>query len=105
MLSRKQLLLSLAALPVVAHAATSEAPLPSASVNAHVSMEVPQDQVRATLYIEQTGNDRTTLVPEVNGALQRALLTAKSASGVTAKTGGYRSFPLYDKNQHVSGYR
>jgi predicted secreted protein len=105
MLSRKQVLFSIVALlPAMAIAATPDSQPTTASVNAHVSVEVPQDLARASLYVEQTGADRAAIVSDVNGVLQRALSTAK-AKGVTAKTAGYRSYLLYDKNQHVSGYR
>ena len=103
---KKSILFSLAAaFPLIAHATAPDSQMPSAAVNAHVSMEVPQDQVSAALYVEDTGNDRTALISEVNLALQHALAVAKSSPAVTLKTSGYRSYPLYDKNQHVSGYR
>jgi predicted secreted protein len=103
MLSRKQIILSLvAALPVIANATPAEQ-LPTASVNAHVSMEIPQDEVHAQLYIEETGNDRAALASQVNATMLAAVHGVPS--GVTVKTGNYRSYPLYDRNQHVSGYR
>jgi predicted secreted protein len=103
MLFRKQILFSLvAALPVMANATPAEQ-LSTASVNAHVSVEIPQDEVHAQLYVEETGSDRAALASRVNATMLEAVHGVPS--GVTVKTGNYRSYPLYDRNQHVSGYR
>ena len=103
MMSKNRILLGLASLlPLMAQAAPAQEP-PTASVNAHVSTEVPQDEAHASLYVEQTGADRAKVVSEVNAAVKGALNLASTT--VKVKTGGYRSFPLYDKNQHISGYR
>lgn len=103
MISRKRTLFGLAGmLPLIVQAApTPEAP--TASVSAHVSAEVQQDEAHASLYVEQTGADRAKLVSTVNAAVKDALTLASAT--VKVKTGGYRSFPLYDKDQHITGYR
>jgi predicted secreted protein len=103
MMSNKRIIFGLACLlPLMAQAAPAPE-LPTASVTAHVSTEVPQDEAHASLYVEQTGADRAKVVSEVNAAVKGALNLASTP--VKVKTGGYRSFPLYDKNQHISGYR
>jgi len=87
-----------------AHAQTTAvAELKGTRVNldARSSMEVENDVMRASLFIEMEDSDSTRLADKVNRATNDAARLAKGFSGVRSKTSGYTSYPVTDKSKIV----
>jgi len=62
---------------------------------------VPNDLLSATLAAEAEGAEPAQLADGVNRTMQRALATAHAYKSVKAQSGGYQTFPVYDKNRVV----
>lgn len=89
---------------VSAHAQTTTvAELKGTKVNldARSSMEVDNDVMRASLFVEMEDTDSTRLADKVNRATNDAIRLAKGFTGVRSKTSGYTSYPVTDKNKIV----
>jgi predicted secreted protein len=71
------------------------------NMDARASMEVDNDVMRATLFVEMEDTDPTRLADKVNRATSDGLKLAKSFSRLRAKTSGYTSYPVTDKNKIV----
>lgn len=87
-----------------AHAQTTTvAELKGAKVNldARSSMEVDNDVMRASLFVEMEDTDSTRLADKVNRATNDAIRLAKGFTGLRSKTSGYTSYPVTDKNKIV----
>lgn len=65
------------------------------------AMEVDNDTMHATLYVEDEDANPVRLADNVNKVVGEAVKTAKAASQVTTRTGGYQTFPVYDKTRIV----
>ena len=71
------------------------------SFQAQAAAEIENDLMRAVLYVEDEDASPPRLAERVNRALADAVRTAKSAEGVKVKTGGYNTWPIYDKTRIV----
>jgi len=71
------------------------------NLDARSSMEVDNDVMRASLFVEMEDSDTTRLADKVNRATNDAVRLAKGFSGVRSKTSGYTSYPVTDKNKIV----
>ena len=71
------------------------------SLSAQASTEVDNDMMRATLYVEDEDANPARLADAVNKLMADAVRTAQAATGVKLKTGGYQTFPVYDKTRIV----
>jgi predicted secreted protein len=71
------------------------------SFQAQAAAEIENDLMRAVLYVEDEDASPPKLAERVNRALADAVRTAKSADGVKVKTGGYNTWPVYDKTRIV----
>lgn len=71
------------------------------NLDARASMEVDNDVMRATLFVEMEDTDSTRLADKVNRATSDGLKLAKSFTKLRAKTSGYTSYPVSDKNKIV----
>jgi predicted secreted protein len=63
------------------------------------SREVANDWVRAVLGVTETDPDPAALADRVNRSMAWALEIARAAKGVTAKSGGYHTSPIYDEGK------
>jgi len=100
--------LSLLALLVVAsvplQAQTTPAPeLKGSRINldARSSVEVDNDVMRASLFVEMEDTDATRLADKVNRATNDALKLAKGFTGIRARTSGYTGYPVTEKSKIV----
>ena len=73
--------------------ATENAPAGVLSLSAQASDDVPQDVVDITLFYEQEAADAASLTDALNKRTAAALAQAKSASGVSARTGAFSIYP------------
>jgi predicted secreted protein len=83
-------------------AATAQAPetlFNLVTLNAQAERDIPNDLLTATLAAESEGADPVQLADSVNRAMQRALATALSYKSVKARSAGYQTTPVYDKNR------
>lgn len=74
-------------------------------LQAEAQREVENDLMTASLYVEQNELDPVKLAAGLNRALNEALATARDAKGVRARSGGYSTHPVYDRNQRLTGWR
>ena len=71
------------------------------NLDARSAMEVDNDVMRASLFVEMEDTDATRLADKVNRATSDALKVAKGFAGLRTKTSGYTSYPVTDKNKIV----
>ena len=71
------------------------------SLDARASEEVANDVMRATLFIEMEDADAGKLAQKINRATNDALKLAKTFTGLHAKTAGYSTYPVTEKNKMV----
>ncbi|HSQ04118.1 MAG TPA: SIMPL domain-containing protein [Burkholderiales bacterium] len=100
-------IIALCAIALVAHAQTEPAPLRAGVVtlDAQASAEVPQDIATVTLAIEIDDADPAQLVQKVNSTLDETMKEAKGEPKVTARSGGYRTYAVSDRNGRVTAWR
>jgi predicted secreted protein len=97
---RKFLFVLLSA-PLITAAQTPETLFNLVALSAQAEREVPNDLLSATLAAEAEGAEPAQLADGVNRTMQRALATAQGYRSVKAQSGGYQTFPVYDKNRVV----
>lgn len=95
----RRFLLTMLFVPLAAVAQAPENLFNLVTLNAQAEREVPNDLLSAVLAAEAEGADPAQLANEVNSTMQRALATVKSYRAVNARSGGYQTFPVYDKNR------
>jgi predicted secreted protein len=71
------------------------------NLDARASVEVDNDIMRAGLFVEMEDTDATRLADKVNRATNDALKLAKGFTGVRARTAGYSTYPVTDKDRIV----
>lgn len=79
-------------------AASAEDPPPMRRVDFSVqtSREVANDWVRAVVGVTEEDEDAAKLAERVNQAMTWTLEKARATSGITARSGGYSTFPVHD---------
>lgn len=90
-------LLSVAFVPT----ASAETPEPSNVVNfeVQVSREIPNDIMRATVSAQKEDRDAANAADAVNRLVTAGLERAKKFPAIKAQTGGYHTYPVYDKTR------
>lgn len=71
------------------------------NLDARATMEVDNDVMRASLFIEMEDTDASRLADKVNRATGEALKLTKGFAGLRAKTSGYTSYPVTEKSKIV----
>ncbi|WP_201617122.1 SIMPL domain-containing protein [Psychrobacter urativorans] len=74
------------------------------SFQTEVKEEVPNDEVRASLYKKLQATDAKTLAINLNTSINKALVIAKRYPSVIVNTGQQRTYPRYDKNDKIIGW-
>lgn len=64
-------------------------------LSAEAQREVPNDQLTATLYVEETQGDAAKLAASVNRALAEALKVAREYPAVRTRSGSQHTMPVY----------
>ncbi len=75
------------------------------SFDTSASLEVPTDTLTMTLFTEEQGPEPTELAAKVNARIERALARANTATTVQAHSGDYHTYPIYDRENEISGWR
>jgi len=97
---KRTLLLAFLALPVWA----VEQPKPAGTLidfRIEVQKSVPNDLGRASAYAEMTGADPGEVARKVKAVIADGLTTAKAQPGITVKSGGTHTWPIYSKTGRV----
>jgi predicted secreted protein len=97
----RRVLVALLFAPLAALAQAPETLFNLVSLDAQAEREVPNDLLGAVLAAEAEGADAAQPSGEVNRAMQRALAVAKGYASVKSRSGGYHTFPVYDKGRVV----
>jgi predicted secreted protein len=103
-MSRFASLIVIALLPVFTAAAPATAADDTPRYNQiHFQVErsrpVDNDRMHAVLSYTAEDDDAARLADQVNRAMDGALKTARAKPGIEVRTGGYRTWPVYDKNK------
>lgn len=74
-------------------------------LQAESQREVANDLLTATLYAELNDMDAAKLASSLNTRTNEALAVAKEYRTVRTRSGGNQTFPVYDRNQRLTGWR
>lgn len=99
-MKRSLLLLAFAALPAFA----AEPAKPAGTLidfRVDVQRPVINDLGRASAYVELTGSDPAEVARKVKTIIADGLTTAKAQPGITVKSGGTHTYPIYSKTGRV----
>ena len=101
------LLAAFVALPAAAQRAPGEESTRynTVELQAESQREVANDLLTATLYTELNDMDAAKLAALLNTRANEALAAAKEYKTVRTRSGGNQTFPVYDRNQRLTGWR
>jgi predicted secreted protein len=99
-MKRALLLLAFATLPVFA-AETAKPAGTLIDFRVDVQRPVANDLGRASAYVELTGSDPAEIARKVKTIIADGLATAKGQPGITVKSGGTHTYPIYSKTGRV----
>lgn len=102
-LSRPLLFASLLLAPAV-HAGEPAPTFDRVDFQAEVSRQLPNDLMIATVAVERQDKSPAALARALTGIGNAALQTAKAWPSVKVRTGNQRSWPLYGKDNKVTGW-
>lgn len=97
--------LALALAPVCAAAQTAPEPYNTVELQAEASREIANDTLNAVLYAEANDANPAALADTLNRAANEALRLAADVKTVRARSGSSNSYPVYDRNQRLTGWR
>lgn len=80
-------------------------PVTQLTLTGRAQAELDNDQVTATLYVQDNRNNPAQLADTLNRTLKRALAEAKQLNGVEVSGGQVRTWPQYDRNNHIAGWQ
>ena len=100
----------LAALLLLSHAAPAQStrtaePYNTVELQAEANREVLNDTLNASLYVEAGDADAAKVADVLNRATNDALKAAAGFKAVRARSGGNNTYPVYDRNQRLTGWR
>jgi len=93
----------LCTLPLAAVAADNGATVLNLSASA--SQELANDEVNASLYVQDRLPQAGALADRINKLLNRARQDAEGFRKVTFSSGSYNTWPDYDKNGKITGWQ
>lgn len=92
-----------AAVPALAHEETPRYNL--IDLHAEVSREVQNDLMNATMYAEVNESSAATVTQKLNRIGNDAIALAKQHTNVKVRTGYNQTYPVYDRNNKLTGWR
>ncbi len=75
------------------------------NLQTEVSREVQNDEMRATLYTEQSNKNPTTLANQISQSINSAMTAAKRYPNVSVKSTGQSTYPIYDDKNRLTTWR
>lgn len=100
----RRLFLSLAVLGGLPSMAWAEPAYNQIGFTVEARKEVSNDQLRASLYVEESNLRAEHVAEKLNAAIKRALAESRAYPLVRAASGGVQNWPVYEKQQ-ISGWR
>ncbi len=100
--------LSLLALLALSAAALAAEPAPrynAVEFQAEAQREVPNDTLRASLYVELNDANPASLANAINKAANDALRVARDYKSVRVRSGNNQTYPIYSKGNVLQGWR
>jgi len=91
----------LLALPLAAQAADGI----SLSLSGSAQQDVPNDQIQATLYLQDKSDQPAVLADRLNKGINQGLAIGKAYPQVELSSGSYNSWPSYDKNGKIQDWQ
>jgi len=89
----------------LAHDAAAALAYNTVELQAEASREIANDTLHATLFVEANDADAAKLANTLNRTMNDALKMAAGFKAVRARSGGNNSYPVYDRNQRLTGWR
>ena len=74
-------------------------------LHAEVSREVQNDMMNATMYAEVNESSAAAVTQKLNRIGNDAIATAKQHKNVKVRTGYNQTYPVYDRNNKLTGWR
>lgn len=74
-------------------------------LSASAQQEVANDQIQATLYLQDKSEQPAVLADRLNKGIARGMATGKAYPQVELSSGSYNSWPSYDKNGKISSWQ
>ena len=75
------------------------------NLQTEVSREVQNDEMRATLYTEQSNKNPTTLANQISQSINSAMTAAKRYPNVSVKSTGQSTYQIYDDKNRLTTWR
>jgi predicted secreted protein len=75
------------------------------SLSANAQREVPNDEISATLYVQQSNSQAAVLADRLNKITASSLAQGKTYKEVQLSSGSYNTWPSYDKNGKINGWQ
>ena len=102
-MKRSLLLLAFVMLPAINTWAAESAKPSGTLIDFRVDVQRPvaNDLGRASAYVELTGSDPAEVARKVKAVIADGLATAKAQPGITVKSGGTQTYPIYSKTGRV----
>ncbi len=92
---------SLLTVPVMAKAADGI----ELRLSGSAQQEVANDQLQATLYLQEKSEQPATLANRLNKGIAQGMTLGKNYPHVEVSSGSYNSWPSYDKNGKIQGWQ
>ena len=74
-------------------------------LQAEATREVQNDLMNASLYVELNDANPAPLASALNRSTNEALKIANAEKAVRARSGGNQTYPVYDRNNKITGWR
>jgi len=97
--------LCISAVPVRAQVLPASDRYNTVELQAEAQREVTNDLLNASLYVEATDANAAQLANTLNRASNEALKIAANFKSVRARSGSNNTYPVYDRNQKLTGWR
>ncbi|QEL56003.1 SIMPL domain-containing protein [Chromobacterium paludis] len=75
------------------------------NLSANAQREVPNDELSATLYVQQSNNKAAALADKLNRVTNEGLALGRGFKDVQLSSGSYNTWPSYDKNGKITGWQ
>lgn len=97
--------LSLAITPARAQVQPASDRYNTVELQAEAQREVTNDLLNASMYVEASDANATQLANTLNRVSNEALKIAANFKSVRVRSGGNNTYPVYDRNQKLTGWR
>ncbi|OBU88156.1 SIMPL domain-containing protein [Chromobacterium subtsugae] len=75
------------------------------NLSASAQRDIANDQISATLYVQQSNSQAAVLADRLNKATANGLAIGRGYKDVQLSSGSYSTWPSYDKNGKITGWQ